>query len=316
MKRKVYAALLCVILLVTACAQGQPDIYEPLQYPEPDNGDYPPVEPYVQQEPKPVQEEPEPEVEGIEPEQPQTYDADEPPEPIPTPEEIYELLNSIPYAGMQGLRRLDWLEEYSIFVNSEAAIEMANFISYVNGWWGPPLSSFNSPEEANHDFLFDASFFRTNWLYLGGHPELNVLVPYLNPGTDRLRLHSHVEETAKMLFGQELTIRPSLNDSPGMFRTYEWLGTYAYWLAAFGIPATFIPIILSYEYIDGGYEVACVFITQFDGGYYERGSNARIAEDKDELRDWLRTTTDIHTITLKRNADGGFYYWAHILPED
>ena len=246
--------------------------------------------------------------------------------PSPTSEEIRELLNSIPYAGMRELRRMDWLEEYALVVNSDNAIRIAGFITSVNGWWGPPQTSFHSPEEAGYEFLFRTSFSFTNrvqwnniawaqnWDY---HPELIVLVPYLDPNTNGLILHSHIEKTARTLFGQELTIRPRITvDSPGMFHTYEWLGTYAYWQGAFGIPVDFITIILSYEYIGGGYEVACVFIAHAGEGYYERSFHELIAEDKDELMDYLRATTAIHTITLKNNSSGGFYYRAHILPEN
>ena len=306
MKRKSRVLLLCVILLVAACAGGQPDIYEqPEQNVEDDSASVPAA--------LPLQEEPKPE-EAAATEEPQVYDADEAPEPSLTPEEIRELLESIPYAGMSGRGPSDWVEEYSV-ANSEVAREMLHFISGVIGLGTLPSVSFNSPEEANFVFLFNASSWQTQWLYLGGHPELNALVPYVDPSTDRLMLHSHIEETAKMLFGQELAIRPFI-DSAGMFRTYEWLGTYAYWLAAFGIPASMIPIILSYEYIGEAYEVACVFVWSFDNRYYPTGFNEPIAEDRDALLAYLRTTTEIHTITLKRNAAGRFYYWAHILPGD
>jgi len=83
----------------------------------------------------------------------------------------------------------------------------------------------------------------------------------------------------------------------------------------FGLgPASYVRAVLSYEYIGDGYEVVCVWVFWADGTLY---SDHRQMEEipEDELIDFLLTTPDRHTITLKRNPNGGFYYWAHILPE-
>lgn len=305
---------------MTACAQTQPDAYEPPQDVEPDKDSLAYVEPPAREEPGDETEEEEPE----EYERPQAYVADEPPVPSLTPEEIRDLLNSIPYPGMVEPWRIDWLDHP--VVNSETAISMANFILRVNHWWGPPSASFHSPEEAG-DFAWFAAFFNTDRVQWSDpdsthtiyHPELKAIVPQLDSSVLNLylpgiTLHSHIEETAKNIFGYEISF--PLWSGGGIFLPYDFSGTYIYVLGTFGVGAGFVPMILSYEETPDGYEVICAFVWLFDGRYYRPRSGIREGEamSGDELLDYLRTTAERHTITLKNNSRGGFYYRAHILP--
>ena len=348
MKRRIYASLLCVILLVSACTGGQPDIYEqPEQDLESDDDSVlaEPLTPVA----LPVQEEPEPEEEYAEPELPQTYDANETPEPSLTPEEIRELLDSIPYvardmsAAITAWRAPNtaWHDAISIanyFMTDETGEEIADFISWMFTWWRPlPTRSFTMPSEANSEFIFSASFSATHWVQWRSpesappayHPELAAIQPYIEyppdhpylhgyqiSRLDHVVLHGHMERSARMLFGQELEI--IFPENSWLYNLYTVAGNYLYNSDAAGSPASFTPVILSYEYIGGGYKVSSAFVWYFNGQYYPPGSEWGEGEGmpKDALLDYLRTTTQIHTITLKRNADGGFYYWAHILPGD
>ena len=301
MKRKLYISLLCVILLVTACAQRPPDIYQPPQILEPDNGDYAPAQPFVSQKPESV---------IVEPPLP------EEPEPSMTPEEIRDLLNSIPYAGIFW-RRFGANDNHPIELGERGEM-IAGFIRGMNGFWRWPSESFHSPENACPGFVFWASFVATNWLQWSDsgsvegsryHPELSVLAPHLELGTSSIVLHSHMEETASALFGQKLEIQPL---DAFVVHTYEFSGVYVYSLGIFGMGIGHIPIVLHYVYIGDRYEVTCVFVLVSSDAFFDENED-EIPDD--ELIDWLHTVPGRHTITLKRNADGGFYYWAHILPE-
>jgi len=233
-----------------------------------------------------------------------------------TPEEIRELLNSIPYSGID-LRMFN--AHHLPIALDETRIRIADFIRGINGFWGPPSTSFHSPEEAPANFVFWASFWATYWLQwsdsdsdgaLKYHPELSLLIPYLQLGTDTVKLHKHIEETANELFYQKLEIQPPIS---ALFNIYEFSGVYAYSLGIFGISMAHVPIILSYENILGDeYMVTCVFILVSGDIYYDE-NEAEIPED--ELIDYLLTVPGRHTIILKNNPNGGFFYWAHILPE-
>jgi len=137
-------------------------------------------------------------------------------------------------------------------------------------------------------------------------------------------LQRHLEITAAKLFGMELEVNHhAVPDCflPIGFDALDFYGEYVYtgWgpLDTWGV---FVPIILSYEYVGGGYEVICVFFWVTD--QTEDGANAYYDEHltntmtHDEMLTYLQTTQNRHTITLKRNPNGGFYYWAHILPPD
>ena len=233
-------------------------------------------------------------------------------------DEMRELLNSIPYAGMNMPSR-DGLDHP--VVSTETAMNMAGFIANMSGWWGWPSMSFYSPEEADPAFVFAASFMATNWVQWHRpdsevsryHPELAVLAPYLDPdaGGRSVKLHNHIKETARNLFGVEIEIHPSM--ATGLFAANEYFDVYHFSLEAFGFGGGHVPVVLSYEYIGGGYEVICVFAWVVSDQYVDLNTWNEIPDD--ELIDHLHTLPR-HTITLKRNQHGGFYYWAHILPEE
>ena len=262
----------------------------------------------------------------IEPEEPPEAP---PEEPIPelSPEEIRDLLENIPHPGMN-LHALDWPERPG--ANSQTAIELSDFIHAMNGWWLPTLAaSFSSPDEADADFLFRRAFSATNSLQWNNpdradsyRPELRVLTPYVYPSWIDITLHHHIEQTARQLFGMELEISPQAAPQH-MFETFDLFGIYAYHQWGWGSPAIRVPVILSYEYFGGGYEAACVLLWLFwdeELRYFIEHPNApgidwETGMTRDEMLEYLQTTTRRHTITLKNNPSGGFYYWAHILPD-
>jgi len=241
------------------------------------------------------------------------------PSVLPSHEEIRELLNNIPYSGID----LRWFNAfYNPIALDETGIMIADFISGVNGFWGPPSTSFKSPEEASAIFVFWASFMATNeliWSFPASaerpnnYPELNKLVPYLEQGTYSIILHKHLEETANKLFGFGRKLEILQPQILGVLNTYEFSGVFAYSLRAFGVTMSYIPIVLSYEYIGDGYEVICVFVFNDDSEDRFFGGEGM---SNDKLIDYLHTVPGRHRITLKNNPHGGFYYWAHILPND
>ena len=307
-KTKIPVLVLTIMLLFASCQQT---VIDP-QTPEPDEPITTPAQTELEND--------------VAYEEVQTYDESEPTEPSLAPEEIRELLNSIPYASMDMSSIIDWLDHP--VVNTETAVSMASFILRVNHWWGPPSASFSSPAEVG-DFAWVAAFFNTytvqwsdpNSAHTIYHPELEAIVPHLGSSLRYLympgiTLHSHIEETAKSIFGYEISF--PLWSGGGIFIPYSFSGTYVYVLGVFGVGAGMVPMILSYKETPDGYEVICAFVWLFNDRYYSSRSGIREGEDMsgDALLDYLRTTADRHTITLKRNADGGFYYWAHILPSD
>jgi len=238
-----------------------------------------------------------------------------------SPEEVQELLNSVPYAGMT-LGSLDWFEQP--FVTTETSRELGSFIFSMNDvLMQPPQSSFTSPDEADPYFLFHRAYAHTNRVQWGSpdltdegffYPELYVIAPLMDISFISVTLHSHMEQTARQLFGMDLELSPqALPRIP--FASFNLYGVYVYGRDGFGPLPVRIPIIFSYEYIGGGYEVVCAFVLQ---GLFDDYSPESMREwiTKDELLTYLQTTTNIHTITLKNNPNGGFYYWAHILPPD
>jgi len=193
-------------------------------------------------------------------------------------------------------------------------LEIASFINGINEWWGPPEESFLTPENAPDAFVSWPAYFRTRSLQWHNSelestyvPELSVLEPRLiNTGDpeDFVTLHTHMEATARELFGAELDMR---DIGVGRY-SFEFGGYYLYTMGgAFGVPASYLTVVLSYEYIgDGLYEVSCVYIHTTDDYF---------STDGDELVASLHTLPR-HTVVLRRNVAGGFYYRAHILPED
>jgi len=250
-----------------------------------------------------------------------------PEDDLPTAQEVWELLDGIPYTGIRVRWHLDWLEQP--IETSETAVRLAVFINMFNhSFTHPPLVSFESPEEAPQEFVFSAAFFGTDRLQWGNpdrselaqfRPELSAIVPILHPIHFEITLHSHMEETAKMLFGREMEIthRPD-EDEWTLFIVYDLFGVSAYSIWGIGLPAGRVPIILSYEETSDGYLVRCVFIWSGDGFSPERREDSQAGRELrpiEELYEYLRTTTDIHTITLRNNPQGGWFYHAHILPE-
>jgi len=234
-------------------------------------------------------------------------------------EEVSELLVSIPWPGIDA--RIFPLHYIPIELD-ETGLEIMRFINRINGWWGPPRESFHSPDQAELGFVSLASFWLTTQLQWETpdearyHPELSALTPYFQvdrdrSGSNRITLHSHIEETSAALFGQRLTVQPGIFAPVSVLRFY---GIDAYVVGTFGIGAAHMPIVLSYEAGDDGhYIVTCVFMF-YSGGFMYPYTWEEIPED--ELVNHILTVADRHTITLERNQDGGFYYWAHILPPD
>jgi len=153
-------------------------------------------------------------------------------------EEIRELLENIPYPGIAIMRVPDWLAQTGQpIVTSETALELADFIYSMNGWWVPLVSeSFSSPEEAEPQFVFERAFWATSSMQWQDperpnfHPELDAITPHIHVHTTRILLHSHMEQTALELFGVELKI--SNYAIPNHFRVYDLFGVYAYSLSA------------------------------------------------------------------------------------
>jgi len=246
---------------------------------------------------------------------------------LPTVREVRELLLGTPHPGMR--ERSGNVNDWSgrSGATSETAARLLAFIHIFNHAFShPPLTSFESPEDASPEFVFSATFFETNtvqwtdpsWVNAVYHPELHVLRLLMNPVEGQLTLHIHMEETARILFGRELEIHPPAEPT-WPYIVFDWLGGFAYSIEGFGLTAGRWPYILSYEDTGDGYEVRVVFYWYGIGGFsperMEEGQIGREWRPGDELEGYLRTTTDIHTITLLRNAAGGFYYHAHILPE-
>jgi len=239
--------------------------------------------------------------------------------------EIRDMLNSIPYAGMELSHMPDWLDRVGQqpIVNNETALELADFIFSMNGWWLPHLAaSFSIPEDAPPIFVFSRTYSTTNpaswaepeWSGVELHPELRARLPFLQIPHVAV-LHSHMEQTARELFGVELEIYPyALSASSHLFHTFNLFGVYMHIHDGWGAYASRVPIILSYEYMGGRYEVACVFVWISDDSFSPESVEGWEFIPMCELLTYLQTTTAIHTITLLRNQSGGFYYHAHILP--
>ena len=309
MKHKLCVVLLCVAVWVAGCGQGQTAIEDIV------------AEPTAAEDALNVVE-PEDEPEGM-------------------AKTITEVLNSIPYPG---IAELTWPVDVHPIVDSEVSRELVEFISgIISRLTPPPTTSFTSPAEIDQEFALGVTFLRTGNVqgarpyWDNYHPELTAIAPFLEPpfGLHILRLHNHMEETARILFGPDAELNPPTtatahralcgNAASGAI---EIFGNFVYspieqdgvWG---GMWASLIPVILSYEYIGNGYEVRCIFVWRThdhdvgEHGFLEHigaDRSVRVDADRDEIIDYLLTSTDIHTITLKRNADGGFYYHAHILP--
>ena len=308
MKRKLYVVLLCVAVLVTGCEQGHTVVEEVVP------------ELVVAED----------ELNMVEPEN----------EPEDIAKTITEMLNSIPHPGIRDV----WSVDVHPIVDSETSRELATFISEMISWLTPPpTTSFTSPAEIDQEFALGVAFVRTSFVqgarpeWENYHPELAALAPFLEPpfGIYILGLHNHMEETARILFGSYVVLNPPTtaiahrafrgNAASGAIEIY---GNFVYGPiegegAWGGALASLIPVILSYEYIGNGYEIKCIFVRRThyhdvgEHGFLEHigaDNSVRVDADRDEIADYLLTSTDIHTITLKRNENGGLYYWAHILP--
>jgi len=250
-----------------------------------------------------------------------------PEDDLPTAREVRELLGRIPYSGLRerGGSINDWFEQP--VATSETAAKLAEFISVFNHTLShPPFVSFETPEDAPPEFVFWNAFNETNtvqwsspdWAHSAYHPELQAIVPLLYPLHYQIRLHNHMEETTSLLFGQtlEITHRPL---EGGFFNIYDLFGVKAYSQEGFGIPAALVPIILSYKNTGDGYEVRVVFVWLYNDEFHpvrgQKGQEVSVGYPMDELEDYLRTITDVDTITLRNNPQGGWFYHAHILPE-
>ena len=226
------------------------------------------------------------------------------------PYEIRRMLENIPHPGIE---RSGFSTYHNPIAASETGTEIANFISGMNGFWGPPSRSFAHPGEAPADFVFWASHQATSVLQWS-EPDLTQVATYhpeLDPfliDVDSLRLHEHIEKTAQVLFGQQLELQPRF----GHF-TFEFDETFAYGNSFYNIGnARQVPIVLYYEEIgDGVYQVICVFMWMYKGTLLD--ANGGLIQEE-ELIDYLLAVQLRHTITLRRNVDSELYYHAHTLP--
>jgi len=101
-----------------------------------------------------------------------------------TPEEIREILDSIPWAMVDiPDTGLQWFEQP--IVDSETGKRIAIFIDWVYLWMGPPSASFRSPEEIIPDNVWHTSIFNTRQVLWNDpemmpgavyHPELTCLL--------------------------------------------------------------------------------------------------------------------------------------------
>ena len=263
-----------------------------------------------------------------------------------TPEQMRELVESIPYPGMK--TRFPWLGPVAgvpqyYFVDDDKGREIVTFLAkYITAFTGIPTTSFSSPQEIDTIFALNVSWENTYDLQWwrnsdtpGYHPELSVLAPYLVtqaywPGMFGVR-QSHIEKTAREIFSPEVVFDipyPFVGGEMGL-DMYQFLGENVFWVSFWEGHFSIVPFVLSYEYIGGGYEVKCVIIDMFGGSnvIFILGREFEAAErielshlvseiESTELIDILLETENIHTIILKNNPQGSFYYWAHYLPGD
>jgi len=234
------------------------------------------------------------------------------------PDEIAQLLTGIPHPGM----RISFAIREGIAGLDQRGLEIAAFVSGINGWWGPPRESFSSPEYAPFNFVFWAAFMRTSSLQWYSsdenhyHPELSVLAPSitaqarLNDRVVAVTLGEHIEDTSEALFGRRIAMREDFEG--GIIGSAEFSGVYVYLLGTFGVGPVPVPYMLSYEEIDGGYQVTVVWADSED--FLDPENNWEPIPEDEQL-EILRAIPDRHIITLLRNEAGGFYYHAHVLPE-
>ena len=225
-----------------------------------------------------------------------------------TAEEFTAVRAKVPY---EGLYTIPIISEYD-----EAGNKIANFLSML-----PPLDKdVASVSELDNQYILRTALLHTSFYItdiLGGEREhyREILKPIEGPVSEKLGLgftetmfwlKEHVEQTAKLIFGDDITIK------------HESLKAYNY--LYFGIEGVYTPphteggpsirpFLLDYEDLGDSYKVKAVYVLESMEGYIDADTRAIIPEV--ELKNYVNTKGIPREIVLSKAEDGTLRFVSH-----
>lgn len=114
-------------------------------------------------------------------------------------------------------------------------------------------------------------------------------------------LREHVEQSARLLFGEAFTL---IHGDVNKFRYLETIGVYT--PPHMGAGADIIPVIFGYEDRGGACIVEVAYIGASMAGYYDPATGDSIVPEK--VKDYAENTARRMTVTLNKTDNGGFVF--------
>lgn len=223
------------------------------------------------------------------------------------PEDFTALRAQIPYEGLEvryisesvidtdetGRKIIEYLTRLPVFFNDISSISELDNPWILHILLENTKPYFSSPD--NPDY----------------RPELR---PFSAPASeivgfreDMFWLKEHVEATARLLFGDDYSVK---HESFSKYLYMEHLGVYT--PPHVGVGSYTLPVLLSYEEIDGGYKAEVAYFSDSMGGIMDSDAeNWDTPLEIEEIKDYALTKSKRSEVILKKAEDGRLLFVRH-----
>ena len=114
-------------------------------------------------------------------------------------------------------------------------------------------------------------------------------------------MEEHIQESARLIFGDEVTIRhTNLKQYPYLYMQAEGVYTPPH----MGLWSAPVPFLLGYEDLGDSYRVEMAFVLWTMDGYGDPDKNDDMLIGKEDIDEYVRTTSRRREMILKKQADG------------
>ncbi len=114
-------------------------------------------------------------------------------------------------------------------------------------------------------------------------------------------MEEHVQESTRLIFGDEVTIRhTNLKQYPYLYMQTEGVYTPPH----MGIWSAPVPFLLGYQDLGDSYRVEMAFVLSTMNGYVDPDKNDDVLIGKEDIDEYVRTTSRRREVILKKQEDG------------
>lgn len=223
-----------------------------------------------------------------------------------SPEEFAAIRAGIPYEGLQA----DFWLETPIVETDEVGWQLTRFLAMLRLF----DKDISSPAELENTEALLTALYATKHYSTDPDSTNGNYVPELKPFEapafevigfyeDWFWLKEHVEQSAKLLYGDDFTLR---HEGVSKYRYIETLGVYT--PPHMGGGYNVIPVIFHYEDLGDRYKIELAYIVGA-GGYIDPDTNEAIPEE--DLERYVQTQSRHREVVIRKLDNGRFAFLSH-----